>query len=283
MELPNTSAMVGMPAADSCGEVTEHTPARDEDLLLRRQVGAAGLDQRDHREPVLHRDVVGAESLTQRPRIADVPPRTVGSLATIRHSTPLDDADADDGAGADREVGAPRSERTQLEERRVRGRAAVRSARGRAACRACGAARRTSRRHRRAPWRARPRSRRAWSSSTRRAAAYPSRSVSSVDRVIVMPDTPIAWPPRTVRISVVPPPMPRMRMSRYCRLHFALLHVAEAAEQLHGLVRHPFAGSTAVFFAKHTSAMQSSSTVDVPLDQRVGVGRGRRRSGGPSR
>ena len=52
------------------GQVAEHLPAGDEDLLLGRQVGAAGLDQRDHRQPVLQRDLVGPQHLLQRPRVA---------------------------------------------------------------------------------------------------------------------------------------------------------------------------------------------------------------------
>ena len=47
------------------------------------------------------------------------PPRTVGSFAMIMHGDALDDADAGDHAGADREVGAPAGHRHQLEERRV--------------------------------------------------------------------------------------------------------------------------------------------------------------------
>ena len=66
------------------------------------------------------------------------PPRTVGSLATITHSTPSTTPMPVDHAGADRELGAPGRERRQLEERASPGRAAVRCARGRAACRARG-------------------------------------------------------------------------------------------------------------------------------------------------
>ena len=44
------------------GEVAEQLPARDEDLLLRRQVGAAGLDQEISRQPVLPGDLQRAEA-----------------------------------------------------------------------------------------------------------------------------------------------------------------------------------------------------------------------------
>ena len=63
VELPNTSAMVGMPGGRQPGQVAEHLTAGDEDLLLGRQVGAAGFHQRDHRQPVLERDLVGAQNL----------------------------------------------------------------------------------------------------------------------------------------------------------------------------------------------------------------------------
>ena len=43
------------------GDVVERLPAGDEDLALRRQVGAAGLDQVDDRQPVLAGDLVGAQ------------------------------------------------------------------------------------------------------------------------------------------------------------------------------------------------------------------------------
>ena len=47
VELPNTSAIVGMPAAESCGEIAEELARRDEELGLGGQVGAARLDEVD--------------------------------------------------------------------------------------------------------------------------------------------------------------------------------------------------------------------------------------------
>ena len=44
-----------------------------------------------------------------------------------------------------------------------------------------------------------------------------ARAGSSVDRSAVMTGIPSVLAASEVRISVVPPPMPRMRMSRYCR------------------------------------------------------------------
>ena len=75
------------------GQVAEHLPAGDEDLLLGRQVGAAGLDQGDHRQPVLQRDLVGAQDLPQRPRVAGAAPdgRVVRDDQAL---DALDDADA---------------------------------------------------------------------------------------------------------------------------------------------------------------------------------------------
>lgn len=79
MELPKTSAMVGIPAAESPGQVAEHPPARDEDLLLGGQVRTSGLHQGDHRQPVLQRDLVGAQHLL-RVQGLEVPPLTVKSV-----------------------------------------------------------------------------------------------------------------------------------------------------------------------------------------------------------
>ena len=68
------------------GQVAEALPAGDEDLLLCRQVGAAGLDQRDHRQPVLQGDLVGPQHLLQRPRVggAALDRRVVWPPACIR-------------------------------------------------------------------------------------------------------------------------------------------------------------------------------------------------------
>ena len=82
------------------GEVAERAPAGDEDLLLGRQVGAAGLDEVDHRQPVLEGDVGGAERLAQRERVARPAShgRVVGADQALDAA---DDADAGDDAGAD--------------------------------------------------------------------------------------------------------------------------------------------------------------------------------------
>ena len=100
------------------GEVPEHLPAGDEDLLLGRQVRAAGLHQRDHRQPVLQRDLIGAQDLLQRPRIA----RAALDRRVVGHDDALDtfdNADAGHHARADGEVGAPCREWAQFQERRV--------------------------------------------------------------------------------------------------------------------------------------------------------------------
>ena len=100
------------------GEVAEPATARDEDLRLRGQVGAARLDQADVRQPVGLGDVVGPAALAQRVRVggAAAHRRVVGD---DHHLDALDHADARHGAGADREVGAPGGVRRQLEERAV--------------------------------------------------------------------------------------------------------------------------------------------------------------------
>ena len=99
------------------GDVAEELPARDEDLLLRRQVRAAGLDQGDGREPVLLGDLGGPEDLLDRPRVrgAALHRRVVGGDHAL---DALDDADARDDRGTDGEVGPPAGQRAELEERR---------------------------------------------------------------------------------------------------------------------------------------------------------------------
>ena len=96
-------------------DVAEQLAARDEDLLLRRQVRAARLDQRDRRQPVLLGDLAGAEDLLDRPRVAG--PALHGRVVGGDHALDaLDDADPGHDAGADREVAAPAGERRELEE-----------------------------------------------------------------------------------------------------------------------------------------------------------------------
>ena len=101
------------------GQVAEHPPARDEDLLLGGQVRSAGLHQRDQRQPVLQRDLVGAQHLLQRPRVggAALDGRVVGDQHAL---DALDHADAGDHAGADVELGAVGGQRAQFQERRIR-------------------------------------------------------------------------------------------------------------------------------------------------------------------
>ena len=79
------------------GDVAEQLAARDEDLLLGRQVRAAGLDQRDRREPVLLGDLRGPEDLLDRPRVrgAALHRRVVGGDHAL---DALDHADAGDHA-----------------------------------------------------------------------------------------------------------------------------------------------------------------------------------------
>ena len=122
------------------GEVAEDLPARDEDLLLRGQVGAAGLDQVDQRQPVLPGDLHRPQRLLQRPRVARAAAdrRVVGDQHAL---DALDHADAGDDAGADGEVACPTRPAGRARGTGCRGRAAARSARGAAACRASGAGR----------------------------------------------------------------------------------------------------------------------------------------------
>ena len=99
------------------GQVAEHLAAGDEDLLLGRQVRAAGLDQRDRRQAVLLGDLGRPEALLHRPRVARaaLDRRVVGGDQAL---DALDHADAGDQRGADGEVRAPARQRRQLQERR---------------------------------------------------------------------------------------------------------------------------------------------------------------------
>ncbi len=107
----------GLLARRGAGEVAEASAARDEDLLLGGEVGAAGLGEVDRRQPVLLGDLRGAEGLAQRPRVegAALHRRVVGDDHAL---DALDHADAGHDAGADREVTAPAGQRHQLQERR---------------------------------------------------------------------------------------------------------------------------------------------------------------------
>ena len=101
------------------GQVAEHLPAGDENLLLGGQVGAAGFHQRDHRQPVLEGNLVGPQYFSQGPRVtgAALDRRVVGDDQAFHAA---DRADADDCAGTDLEGTAVRRQRAQLEKRGVR-------------------------------------------------------------------------------------------------------------------------------------------------------------------
>jgi hypothetical protein len=96
----------------------EDLPGRDEQLRLGRQVRAARLDQVDHREPVTAGDFQGAQRLAQRVGVhrAAADRRVVRDQDTL---DPADHADAGDDAGPDGELGAPRGQGGQFEERPV--------------------------------------------------------------------------------------------------------------------------------------------------------------------
>ena len=104
--------------ARQAGDVAERLAAGDEDLAL---VGRSAPPDSTRWSSGRRFSwaICIARSALRDGHVVFVPPRTVGSLAMIMHSTPSIDADAGDHAGADREVGAPRGERRQLEQRRV--------------------------------------------------------------------------------------------------------------------------------------------------------------------
>ncbi len=100
------------------GDVPERPSTRDEQLGLGRKVGPARFGEADRREPVGEGDVRAAGPLAERPRVhRPAPHRGVGGVDQALD--PLDHADAQDGGGPDRVLGAPGGEGAQLEERRV--------------------------------------------------------------------------------------------------------------------------------------------------------------------
>ncbi len=100
------------------GEVAERLAAGDEDLALVGEVGAAGLDHVDQRQAVLASDLHRPQRLLHGPRRARAAAH--GGVVGDDHALDvLDDADAGEHAGADREVAAPRGERRELEQRSV--------------------------------------------------------------------------------------------------------------------------------------------------------------------
>lgn len=109
----------GDPRRGEPGQVAEHPPARDEDLRLGRQVGTGRLDQVDHGQAVRQRDLTGPPRLRERPRVhgAAAHRRVVRDDQAL---DALDHTDAGHHARPDREVGAVRRHRRQLQERAVR-------------------------------------------------------------------------------------------------------------------------------------------------------------------
>ena len=150
----------GDPGRRQPGQVAEHLPARDEDLFLRGQIGAAGFHQRNDRQPVLERDLVGPQNLSQGPRVAGaaLDRRVVGDDQAFHaaHRADADDQCWHRPGRRCRRPPAGSAPGTARPRRR-----AVRCARGRSACRGRGGARRTWGRHRQALWRVRRRSPRA--------------------------------------------------------------------------------------------------------------------------
>ena len=118
VELPNTSAMVGIPAADSRVRSRKHRPPG---MKISFCVGRSAPP--DSTSEITGSRFSQAISLARSVFFSVhgllVPPLTVGSLATDHALDALDHADARHHAGADREVGALGGQRRQLEKRRV--------------------------------------------------------------------------------------------------------------------------------------------------------------------
>ena len=92
-----------------------------EDLGLERQEGTARIDEVDAGQPVLERDLLGAEVLPDGHRVVR-PALDRGVVGDDHAGRPLDPPDAGDDAGPRRLVVVQpgRRQRTQLEERRAR-------------------------------------------------------------------------------------------------------------------------------------------------------------------
>jgi hypothetical protein len=100
------------------GEIVEDLARGHEQVGLRGQVGAAGLDQVDDREPALAGDLQRPQRLAQGVRVqrAAADGRVVGDQHALDAG---DDAHRRDDAGPDGELGAPRGQGGQLQQRRV--------------------------------------------------------------------------------------------------------------------------------------------------------------------
>ena len=202
------------------GQVAEDPPARDEDLLLGRQVGAAGLGQPDARAAGSRSAISAARSTFFSVHGLVAPPRTVGSLALIMHSTPLTTPMPVTTLAPTGVVAAPRRRAGTARGTASRGRAAARCARAtsslpRSWCRATY-------------FSPPPATALACSASTlgelreqasRLAANFGARACRRVDLAWIAHRrcTPAASRPGRSGSRSAPPPMPRMRMSRYCR------------------------------------------------------------------
>ena len=97
------------------GDVAEGAAARDEQLRLGGEVGAAGLGEADRGQPVGQHDVRAAGTLAERPRVHGATPD--GRVRGVDEALdPFDHPDAHDRRRAHRVLGAPCRERAELEE-----------------------------------------------------------------------------------------------------------------------------------------------------------------------
>ena len=100
VELPKTSAIVGIPAADSRVRSRKICPPGMKISFWRGQVGAAGLDEVDQRQPVLPGDLIARSVFFSVHGLlgAAAHGRVVGDDHAL---DALDHADAGDHAGPD--------------------------------------------------------------------------------------------------------------------------------------------------------------------------------------
>ena len=118
MEEPNTSVMVGIPAADRRVSPLKVRPTRHEDVGLAGEVGSPRFGQVDEGQVVGGGHLLGPQALGHGGRARGAAPNGGVVCADDAHGA-LDQPDPGDQAAAQRIVGAPPGQGAELQERRV--------------------------------------------------------------------------------------------------------------------------------------------------------------------
>ena len=201
------------PSLGQAGQVAEERTTGDEDLFLRGQVRTARFHEADHRKPVLHGDVIEAEDLAQGPRVGGAA-LDRGVVGDEQAFDPLDHAYPGHHGGAGLEVRPPCGECAQLEERGLAVEDHVDSFAGRAltALAVAGDLPLAAAGQRGFEVRGELVELALHGLSSGAEIGAGGVQCGTQDGHAVYPKR---RPARVVRISVVPPPMPRSRTSRY--------------------------------------------------------------------